>query len=221
MYSVTALTTLQVCLSGRTQGWEEAIRKSAGKSRSKSWIRMKVELLDIIYQQWFRGKRSVAQTQMLQSMVSLLLSMQEQLQAIEEQMQRLAEAFPEVELLKSIPGVGDKLAATIVSEIGDAQQFDDPKQLVAFAGLDPGVHSSGQFVATSNRITKRGSKRLRRALYLAVQCGLRRGTNPKLKGYYDKKRQEGKPYKVTVIACANKLLHHIYAILRKGQPYQT
>lgn len=93
LYSVTALTTLQVCLSGRTQGWEEAIRKSAGKSRSKSWIDIKVKLLDTIHQQWFRGKRSVAQTQMLQSMESLLLSMQEQLQAIEEQMQRLAEAL--------------------------------------------------------------------------------------------------------------------------------
>nr|WP_158602220.1 transposase [Cohnella endophytica] len=140
-------------------------------------------------------------------MVSLVLSMQEQMGAIEEQMRRLAQELPEVELVKSIPGVGDKLAAAIVSEIGDAQQFEDPKLLVAFAGLDPGV--SGQFVATSNRITKRGSKRLRKALYLAVQCGLRRNTNEGIREYYDKKRQEGKPYKVTVIACANKLLHHV------------
>ncbi len=43
----------------------------------------------------------------------------------------------------------------------------------------------------------------------------------KLRMYYDRKREEGKPYKVTVIACANKLLHHINAILKKSQPYQT
>ncbi|RUS46493.1 transposase, partial [Cohnella sp. AR92] len=113
----------------------------------------------------------------------------------------------------------DKLAASLIAEIGDAKQFEDPKQLVAYAGLDPSVHSSGQFVASSTRITKRGSKRLRRALYLAVQCGIRGSTNERLRAYYDKKRQEGKPYKVTVIACANKLLHHIYAILKKGTPY--
>ncbi|BFH65231.1 hypothetical protein PAJ34TS1_58230 [Paenibacillus azoreducens] len=62
---------------------------------------------------------------------------------------------------------------------------------------------------------------LRRALYLAVQCGLRKGVNERLKSYYEKKRKEGKPYKVVVIACANKLLHHVYAILVKGEPYKA
>ncbi|WP_259392210.1 transposase [Paenibacillus thiaminolyticus] len=80
------------------------------------------------------------------------------------------------------------------------------------------MYSSGKFTATSNRITKRGSKRLRRALYLAVQCGIRRGSNRRISNYYEKKRKEGKPYKVVVIAWANKLLHHIYAILNKSEP---
>ncbi|KJB84688.1 transposase, partial [Paenibacillus sp. E194] len=84
-----------------------------------------------------------------------------------------------------------------------------------------GIYSSGKFTGTSNRITKRGSKRLRRALYLAVQCGIRRGANRRISDYYEKKRKEGKPYKVVVIACANKLLHHIYAILYKNEPYQV
>ncbi|RED52893.1 transposase IS116/IS110/IS902 family protein [Cohnella lupini] len=219
LYSATALATLQNGLSGQGQEWEEVIRQNAGKSRSSFWIRAKVEQLESIYEPWSKSKKSVAQIQMLQSMVSLLLSMQEQIEAIEEQMRQLADELPEVAFVKSIPGVGDKLAAAIVSEIGDAKQFGDAKQLVAFVGLDPGVYSSGQFVATSNRITKRGSKRLRRALFLAVQCGIRGSTNQRLRAYYDKKRTEGKPYKVTVIACANKLLHHIFAILKKGQPY--
>ncbi|KJB85013.1 transposase, partial [Paenibacillus sp. E194] len=84
-----------------------------------------------------------------------------------------------------------------------------------------GIYSSGKFTGTSNRITKRGSKRLRRALYLAVQCGIRRGANHRISDYYKKKRKEGKPYKVVVIACANKLHHHIYAILYKNEPYQA
>jgi transposase len=40
-----------------------------------------------------------------------------------------------------------------------------------------------------------------------------------VRAYYNKKKSEGKPHKVAVIACANKLLHHIYAMLKKGQPY--
>lgn len=134
-------------------------------------------------------------------------------------MEEISSMLKELELLKSIPGLGDKLAAAITAEIGDARQFANAKQLVAYAGLDPGVYSSGKYTASSNRITKQASKRLRRALYLAVQYGLRRGTNSRLKYYYDKKRKEGKPYKVAVIACANKLLHHVYAILNKEQPY--
>ncbi|MEK3916545.1 transposase [Paenibacillus sp. FSL H7-0331] len=122
-------------------------------------------------------------------------------------------------LLKTIPGVGDKLAAALVAEIGEATQFGHAKQLVAYAGLDPSVFSSGKFTASSSKIIKRGSKRLRRALYLAVQCGLRK--NERIKAYYDKKKKEGKPYEVAVIACANKLLHHVYAILTRGEPYHT
>jgi transposase len=130
----------------------------------------------------------------------------------------LSETLEEVQLLESIPGVGTKLATAIVSEIGDASQFSHPKQLVAYAGIDPSVFSSGKFVATQNKITKRGSKRLRPAMYIAVTCGLRGELNPRLREYYDRKKSEGKPHKVAVIACANKLLHHVYAMLKKGNP---
>ena len=121
--------------------------------------------------------------------------------------------------MESIPGVSTKLATVIVAEIGDVSQFSHPGQVVAMAGLDPSVFSSGKFTASENKITKRGSKRLRRAAYLAVICGLRKGINPRLREYYDKKKSEGKPHKVAVIACANKVLHHVYAMLKKGQPF--
>nr|WP_251036185.1 IS110 family transposase [Paenibacillus sp. ISL-20] len=59
----------------------------------------------------------------------------------------MAANLPEVELVKSIPGIGTKLAAAIVAEVGDVKQFSDAKQLVAYAGLDPGIFSSGKFTA--------------------------------------------------------------------------
>lgn len=215
LYSKTSLHVLLHMLQGAVIT-EEVVRETAGSSHGKAWIQSKVERIQAMQ---IPQKQSAAQRTALLCMVEILLAQQEQLSRLELKIQEEAEEIPEVELLKTIPGIGDKLAASLIAEIGDAGQFEDPKQLVAYAGLDPSVHSSGQFVASSTRITKRGSKRLRRALYLAVQCGIRRSTNEKLRAYYDKKREEGKPYKVTVIACANKLLHHIYAILKKGQPY--
>lgn len=125
--------------------------------------------------------------------------------------------IPGFDLLRSIPGIGDKIAATIIAEIGDISSFKDAKKLVAFAGIDPSVFSSGKFSATRNRITKRGSTRLRKALYLAVICGIRGArNNERIRTFYDKKRLEGKPHRVAIIACTNKLIHLIFAILKKS-----
>ncbi|CAH0122656.1 IS110 family transposase ISHaha5 [Paenibacillus sp. CECT 9249] len=153
------------------------------------------------------------------AMLKVLRELQEQLVDLERVIYEISQTIPQVQLLESIPGVSTKLATAIVAEIGDVSQFIHPKQVVAMAGLDPSVFSSGKFTASENKITKRGSKRLRRAAYLAVICGLRKGLNPRLREYYDKKKSEGKPHKVAVIACANKVLHHVYAILKKGQPF--
>lgn len=197
------------------------LREVTGKARSKQWAAEKAEKLQLLLADWSEQPKSHSQAKALSGMIALLLEFTKQLNNLEELMEQIAKELPEVELVKSVPGIGDKLAAVLVAEIGDARQFHDAKQLVAYAGLDPGIFSSGKFTATSSRITKRGSKRLRRALYLAVQCGIRRSANSRMKEYYDKKRKEGKPYKVVVIACANKLLHHVYAILSKSEPYRA
>lgn len=84
----------------------------------------------------------------------------------------------------------------ILSEIGEIDRLNHAKKLVAFAGVDPSVYSSGKFTANNNRITKRGSKHLRRALCLTVQIGLRRFFNKKMSAFYQKKREEEKSYKV-------------------------
>lgn len=217
LFSTTSLQVLRHMLSGGAVT-VDTIRETAGSSHGKVWIQTKAERIQALPP---LNNTSKAQQTALLCMVEMLLTGQEQLRQLENAIEETALTLPEVELLKTIPGVGEKLAAALAAEIGDATQFEDPKQLVAYAGLDPGVHSSGKFTASSSRISKRGSKRLRRALYVAVQCGLRKGVNERLKAYYEKKRKEGKPYKVVVIACANKLLHHVHAILVKGEPYKA
>lgn len=219
LFSGTALRVLQSFLNDDFEKVGSIIQEQTGKSHSKDWVGEKVNQLRPAWLEWAIQKRSITQSMALLGMVSLLLEFQKQLRRLEETIREISETLPEVELLKTIPGIGDKLASAIIAEIGDAHQFKSAKQLVAYAGLDPSVYSSGKYTASRNRITKRGSKRLRRALYLAVQCGLRGGRNSRLKDYYDMKRKEGKPYKVVVIACANKLLHHVYAILNKNQPF--
>jgi transposase len=104
--------------------------------------------------------------------IRIILQYKEHLSKLESEIDALAKEVEEYNIIKSIPGIGEKIAATIISEIGEINRFDNPKKLVAFAGVDPSVFESGKFPATKNRITKRGSSRLRHALYMAVRCAI-------------------------------------------------
>ncbi len=105
--------------------------------------------------------------------INMLLQYKDHLSKLEAEIDTLAKDIEEYTIIQSIPGIGEKIAATIIFEIGEIDRFDNPKQLVAFAGIDPEVFESGKFAATLVRITKRGSSRLRHALYMAVRSGIR------------------------------------------------
>ncbi|USK31791.1 IS110 family transposase [Bacillus sp. F19] len=156
----------------------------------------------------------------LKMYIQILLEYQEHLSKLKEEIDTLAKDMEDYHIIRSIPGIGDKIAATIISEIGEIDRFIHPKKLVAFAGIDPRVHESGKFKATYNRITKRGSSRLRQVLYSAVLCGLRKSRNGKLIEFYQRKREEGKPHKVVMIACANKLIQWIFYILKRKEAFR-
>src|SRR5690625_5025810 len=86
--------------------------------------------------------------------VQVLCQLQEYPLKLKKEIDALAKTFEGHEFLQSIPGIGNKIAATIISEIGDINLFHHPKKLVAFAGLDPSVFESGKFKASINNITR-------------------------------------------------------------------
>lgn len=119
--------------------------------------------------------------------------------------------------ITTIPGVSTTTGAQIVAEIGDVKRFKNAASIVKYAGLNSGVDESGKFSAEGVPITKQGSPYLRRSLWLAANRA--RQFDPRLKAFYDKKRREGKPHRVAVTACARKLCHVVYAVMRDGEPY--
>ena len=144
-------------------------------SRSERWAQEKAQkIIAAAKRNPFQQTAYNSHLISLELYIDLLLQYQEHLSNLEKQINALAGEVEEYEIIQSIPGIGKKIAATILSEIGEIDRFNHAKKLVAYAGIDPSVYSSGKFTATANRITKRGSKRLRHALYLAVLCSLRR-----------------------------------------------
>jgi len=123
----------------------------------------------------------------------------------------------DIQLLESIIGISFRLALIISTEIGDINRFNDPKELIAFSGLDPKIRQSGHCLNSQGRLTKRGSPHLRTALFIAASVARR--FDPELKEYYEKKRKEGKRYTVAVCAVARKMSNRVYAVLKRKTPY--
>lgn len=164
-----------------------------GAKRSHEWFLDKArQLKDAAERNPFQYSVSRGHLVSLHMYIQILFKYQEHLSKLSKEIDALAQTFEDYELIQSIPGIGGKIAATIVSEIGEINQFNHPKKLAAYAGLDPEVFESGKFTATINHITKRGSSRLRQALYSAVQCGLAKQRNTKMRTFYDRKRKEEK-----------------------------
>ena len=114
-------------------------------------------------------------------------------------------------MIMTIPGIGFINGGMILGEIGDIHHFSEPKKLLAFAGLDPSVHQSGNFQAQRTRMSKRGSRVLRYALINAAHNVVK--NNATFKAYYDAKRAEGRTHYNALGHCAGKLVRVIWKML--------
>ena len=80
-----------------------------------------------------------------------------------------------------------KSPVRLIAEMGDLSRFTSKWKLVAYAGLDPTVYQSGQMTGEHLRITKKGNKRLRTLVYLAVSSNIKSKKPNSIKEYYKKK----------------------------------
>lgn len=111
----------------------------------------------------------------------------------------------------TIPGIGSVNGGMILGEIGNIHRFSEPKKLLAFAGLAPSVHQSGNFQAAKTRMSKRWSKVLRYALMNAAHNVVK--NNATFKAYYNAKKAEGRSHYNALGHCAGKLVSAIWKML--------
>lgn len=147
----------------------------------------------------------------LNSLLTLYKSLVKEIDILEGEINRLIrEVHPHY---MSVPGIGTISAAVIYSEYGDISNFSSPAQMLAFAGIEPGINDSGT-ESHGGRMVKHGSSQLR---YVLINCCL-----PLIRfdmtfaAYYAKKRAEGKPHRVAITHVAKKLVRVIYALERQG-----
>jgi transposase len=119
--------------------------------------------------------------------------------------------------LTSLPGISTILAAAIIAEIGDIKRFKTSSQLVSFAGINPTVRQSGQFLGNKNKMSKKGSPYLRLALWQAAITSTR--FNPVLKAYYTVKIKEGKSHMTVIGAVSRKLTGILFTMLKENTTF--
>jgi len=140
---------------------------------------------------------------------------EKQIATLDAEIARLLSTFET--RLNTITGIGPTLAAVILSEIGDVKRFSSAAKLAAFAGVDPTMKQSGDFSGSRNRMSKRGSPYLRRALWLAATVASFK--DPSISAFYQRKRAEGKSHMTTLGHVVRKMVSIIFAVLRDNSPY--
>ena len=144
--------------------------------------------------------------------VSQLRATSAALAALKQEMQTLSSQLPEYPVVMEMFGVGPTLGPQLIAEIGDVRRFYSKKALVAYAGIDAPPNDSGDVTGRHKSMSKVGASSLRRTLFLVMSVYLQ--TSPLDEPVYqfmDKKRAEGKPYRVYMMASANKFLRIYYA----------
>lgn len=152
-------------------------------------------------------------------LLSALRAMNEQLNALDRAIAAATRADPRFEVvrhLQSIPGVGPLTSAAVASCLV-ARQFTNPDQFVAFVGLDPQVHQSGQ-KDSRGAISKRGDPELRRLLFLCAQANTRCKSSP-FKDFYQHRRDLGMASTPALCAVARKLARTCWSLWKYNNTF--
>ena len=153
--------------------------------------------------------------QITQSIAQIQL-LDRQIDVVESEIRDIVISLDSV--IMTIPGIGPINGGMILGEVGDINRFSKPRKLLAFAGLDPSVYQSGNFIAKKTKMSKRGSSALRYALMNAAHNVVK--YNQTFKEYYDSKRSEGRGHYNALGHCAGKLVRIIFKMLKDNVEFK-
>lgn len=157
---------------------------------------------------------------------TLLESLERTIRQLEEEIQRVQEAMAsqqehlegwahQMELLTSVPGVGQQTATLLLTELPPVARCTSARTWVAFCGLNPEPRQSGK--GNYSRLSRVGTARVRAGLYLPAVSALR--WNPVVKALGARMRERGKMGRVRIVAAMHKLLRLCFGVLKSGRPF--
>jgi transposase len=145
-----------------------------------------------------------------------LAALRRQRSDIVVEVEKLVNNHPLSPVLTSMPGVGVRTAARLLTEV-TGKHFETAGHLASYAGLAPVTRRSGSSIRGKHP-SRRGNKILKRALFLSAVAALR---DPVSRTYYDRKIAQGKRHDQARMALARRRCDVLCAMLRDGTLYET
>jgi transposase len=143
-----------------------------------------------------------------------LAALRRQREEVAQEVERIVHAHPLYPVLTSMPGVGVRTAARLLTEV-TGRPFASAAHLAAYAGLAPVTRRSGSSIRGEHP-SRRGNKNLKRAMFLSAFAALR---DPVSRAYYTRKIGQGKRHNQALIALARRRCDVLFAMLRDGTLY--
>ncbi|MFB7294046.1 IS110 family transposase [Actinacidiphila glaucinigra] len=150
------------------------------------------------------------------SLARSLAAVHEQRRSLEAQIATLLEAHPLAEVLISMPGIGVRTAAVLLTTIGDGSSFPSAAHLASYAGLAPTTKQSGTSIH-GEHAPRGGNRQLKRAMFLSAFAALH---DPPSRTYYDRCRERGKTHTQALLRLARQRISVLFAMLRDGTFYE-
>lgn len=210
---------------GETEFESLAIWKPEGKGVQKlKQMRIAVELLRKQLRQSKNQLEAFESSGLLDKEVEkglkkVIRATEKTIKDIEDQMLVVCETHykENLELLTSIPSIGNKTAMMLIAMTDNFSKFDHYKQLIAYVGLAPRVYQSGTSINGKGHICKMGNVVIRKLLYMCSWTA--KYCNKACREMYERLKAKGKPERVIKVAIANKLLKQAFAVVKSKQEY--
>jgi len=153
----------------------------------------------------------------------VIKTIDEQINAIDAEIEALIGADPvltrQKELLVSIDGIGDRIAISMIAITGGFTRFRTARQFCSFAGLTPYKYESGSSVRSKAKISKRANQTMKALLHLSAVNIATRMKEGEYRDYYERKIKEGKHVMCVLNVIRAKLVHRMFSVIRRNQPY--
>lgn len=123
-----------------------------------------------------------------------------------------------IDLITSVPGVGQIVAINLIVATDEFKKFEDADKFACYSGVVPFDHRSGTSIRGRSKVSHLANKKIKTLLHLAAMAAIT--TKGELKEYYLRKVAEGKNRLSVLNAIRNKIIHRVFTVIKRKTAYQ-